>query len=101
MGYSDLASYGSPNVSTPHVDSLVSSGMKFTQWISGASICTPSRAALQTGRYAIRTGCLGNVERYRVIPTPSNPGGLDPSSHISMARALKEGGYYTGMSGKW
>ena len=101
MGYSDLASFGAPNVSTPHIDALAASGLKFTQWISGAPICTPSRASFQTGRYAIRTGCIGNVERYRVIPTPSNPHGLDPRAHVSLGRALKEGGYATGLSGKW
>ena len=101
MGYSDLASYGAPNVSTPNVDNLMATGMRFTQWISGAPICTPSRASFQTGRYSIRTGCMGNVERYRVVPTPSNPGGLDPANHVSIARALKAGGYRTGMSGKW
>merc|ERR1719174_1494226 len=101
MGYSDIASFGRQNVSTPHLDHVVTQGMKFTQWISAAPICTPSRAALQTGRYPIRTGCMGNVERYRVIPTPSNPGGLDPSTQLSLARVLKDSGYVTGMSGKW
>ena len=102
MGYSDTAAFGSPNASTPHIDALVSSGMKFTQWISAASICTPSRASLQTGRYPIRTGCMGNVEQFRVIPTPASPGGLDPRTETSLAAALKQRGYArTGYSGKW
>jgi steryl-sulfatase len=101
MGYSDTAVFGSPNHTTPHFDALVNSGMKFTQWISAAPICTPSRAALQTGRYPIRTGCMGNVEKYRVIPTPSSPGGLDPTEHLTLAHALRQAGYATGMSGKW
>ena len=51
---------------------------------------------------SIRTGCMGNVERYRVVPTPSNGGGLDPDKHISIARALRDGANYaTGMAGKW
>jgi arylsulfatase A-like enzyme len=100
MGYSDLAAFGSPNVSTPHVDKLVSQGMKFTQWISAAPICTPSRAAFQTGRYPIRTGCMANTNSHRVIPTPSSPGGLDPAKHVSLATALRSAGYRTGMSGK-
>lgn len=99
MGYSDIASFGSPNVSTPNIDGLVKNGIKFTQWISGASICTPSRASLMTGRYPIRTGCIGNVERYRIIPTPANPHGLDPSTQVSLASALKKAGYNTGMAG--
>jgi len=101
MGYSDLAIFGSPNVSTPHIDDLVRRGTKFTQWVSAAPICTPSRAALQTGRYPIRTGCIGNVEARRVVPMPSSPGGLDPAQHMSIATALKKAGYATGMSGKW
>jgi len=69
---------GRQNVSTPHTDRLIRSGIQFTQWISAAPICTPSRAALQTGRYPIRTGCMGDEEKFRVIPTPSNPhGNLD------------------------
>ena len=101
MGYSDLATFGSPNVSTPHIDGLAASGTKFTSWLSAAPICTPSRAALQTGRYPIRTGCVGNSVARRVIPTPTSPGGLDPDKHLSIAAVLKRVGYRTGMSGKW
>eukprot|EP00658_Telonema_sp_P-2_P013189 TRINITY_DN14998_c0_g1_i1.p1 TRINITY_DN14998_c0_g1~~TRINITY_DN14998_c0_g1_i1.p1 ORF type:complete len:511 (+),score=34.21 TRINITY_DN14998_c0_g1_i1:259-1791(+) len=54
-----------------------------------------------TGRYAIRTGCVGVEEARRVIPTPTNPGGLDPDQHLSIATALKHAGYRTGMAGKW
>ena len=101
MGWSDLGAFGSPNASTPHIDALIGRGVKLTSLLAAAPICTPSRAALQTGRYPIRTGCMGNVERYRVIPTPANPHGLDPQTHVSLATALKRGGYRTGMSGKW
>jgi arylsulfatase A-like enzyme len=73
MGYSDLSVYGSKNHSTPNIERLAKRGTRFTNWISGSSICTPSRASIQTGRYAARTGCTGNVEQYRVIPTPSSP----------------------------
>eukprot|EP00939_MAST-03C_sp_MAST-3C-sp1_P005317 g5317.t1 len=101
MGYGDLEAFGSPNVSTPKIDALISRGMKMKHFVSAAPICTPSRAALQTGRYPARTGCIGNVEQYRVLPTPSSPHGLDPKEHISIAKALKGVGYKTGMSGKW
>ena len=52
MGWSDLGCFGSPNNTSPEIDSLVGRGLRFTQWVSGSSICTPSRASIQTGRYA-------------------------------------------------
>eukprot|EP00938_MAST-03A_sp_MAST-3A-sp1_P005480 g5480.t1 len=102
MGYSDLSVYGSKNHSTPNVERIAKRGTRFTNWVSASSICTPSRASIQTGRYAVRTGCTGNVEQYRVIPTPSSPYGLDPNTEISLARALsKHGNYTTSLFGKW
>eukprot|EP01052_Picozoa_sp_SAG31_P020135 SAG31_NODE_1500_length_8090_cov_10.522588_12_plen_665_part_00 len=62
--------------------------------------CPGAGAALQTGRYPIRTGCMGNAERNRVVPTPSNPSGLDPATQLSVAAAVKRAGYATGMAGK-
>ena len=44
---------------------------------------------------------MGDEEKFRVIPTPSNPHGLDPATQMSIATALKQAGYRTGMSGKW
>jgi arylsulfatase A-like enzyme len=49
LGYGDLGCFGRQNISTPNIDSLAADGIKFTQWLSADSICTPSRAALQTG----------------------------------------------------
>lgn len=83
MGYSDLPDFGSPNATTPHISRLIASGMKFTQWISAAPICTPSRAALQTGRYPIGTGCMGNVERYHVIPRSTRTAWTRPRRPVS------------------
>ena len=59
-----MGCFGRKNVSTPHIDSLVASGVKFTQWISAAPICTPSRAALQTGR-------CGTLQRQEIEPLPA------------------------------
>lgn len=102
MGYSDLSVFGSKNHSTPSIERLAKRGTRFTNWVSASSICTPSRASIQTGRYPVRTGCTGNVEQYRVIPTPSSPYGLDPDSEISLARALSDyGNYSTSLFGKW
>jgi arylsulfatase A-like enzyme len=56
MGYGDLGLYGAPTTSTPHIDRLGAEGTVLTQWYSAHAICTPSRAAMMTGRYAWRTG---------------------------------------------
>ncbi|MEX0771469.1 MAG: sulfatase-like hydrolase/transferase, partial [Balneolaceae bacterium] len=56
MGYGDLSSYGSPNIRTPHLDKMASEGQKWTNFYAAASVCTPSRAGLLTGRYPVRSG---------------------------------------------
>lgn len=56
LGYGDLGCYGNGSVNTPNIDSIARDGVKMTQHISAASTCTPSRSALLTGRYPIRTG---------------------------------------------
>lgn len=56
MGYGDLSCFGRANISTPNVDSIARDGVKFTQWLSAASVCTPSRAGLQTGRLPYGNG---------------------------------------------
>jgi arylsulfatase A-like enzyme len=100
MGYSDLGCYGSQNNSSPNIDQLAAEGLRFTQWMSAASVCTPSRAALQTGRLARRFGMTANVLPWRLLITPSQSTGL-PASERTVATELKELGYRTGMSGKW
>jgi len=98
MGYGDLGSFGSKAHATPNLDAMVEHGMKFTQWISAASICTPSRAALMTGRYPIRSGMAHNTIRTFVMP--EQPTGL-PRDELTFAELLKADGYKTGMAGKW
>ncbi len=96
-----MGAFGRANISTPHVDSLARDGLKFTQWLSAAPICTPSRAGLQTGRLPHRFGMTGNVEPYRVMAFPCQAGGL-PATELTIAEALRDGaGYATGISGKW
>ena len=56
MGYGDISSYGHPTIRTPNLDMMSSEGQKWTQFYSAASVCTPSRAALLTGRLPIRNG---------------------------------------------
>jgi len=57
LGYGDIGCYGA-NFATPNIDSLADTGVRFTQWYSAAPVCSPSRAALMTGRYPARTGII-------------------------------------------
>ena len=93
LGYGDLSSYGSPTILTPNLDRLATEGIKLTSFYAAAPACTPSRAALLTGRYAIRMG-LANVLM------PEAEIGM-PSEELTLAEALRKQGYATGMVGKW
>lgn len=97
LGYGDLGCYGHPTLRTPHLDRLAAEGMRFTSFYSAAEVCTPSRAALLTGRLPLRSGmCHDNR---RVLFTNS-AGGL-PANEITLAAALKKRGYATACIGKW
>ena len=56
LGYGDLGCYGSPGIRTPELDRMAAQGLRFTDFYAGGSLCTPSRAAMLTGRLAIRSG---------------------------------------------
>src|SRR5262245_26252201 len=66
LGYGDLSCYGHPTIRTPHLDRMASEGMRFTDFYVAGCVCTPSRAALLTGRLPIRNGMAGSEKR-RVI----------------------------------
>lgn len=98
MGYSQ-PSYqplGGDNgtIATPHIDQLASEGMVFTDWYSAFHVCSPSRAAMVTGRLPIRTGIGPGVLSSEAI------GGL-PNNETTFAEALSQAGYITGAMGKW
>lgn len=99
MGYGDLGCFGSPSIRTPHLDRMAAEGMRFTDFYSASEVCTPSRAALLTGRYAIRSGMCG-MEGTRRVLFPDSKGGL-PQTETTLATALRKRGYATAQIGKW
>ncbi|MBL9157956.1 MAG: sulfatase [Verrucomicrobiales bacterium] len=99
LGYGDLGCYGSPTIRTPQIDRMAAEGMRFTDFYSAAEVCSPSRAALLTGRYPIRSGMVPGPMGKRVLFSQSK-GGL-PASELTLASALKAKGYATAHVGKW
>ncbi|MBI5771543.1 MAG: sulfatase [Verrucomicrobia bacterium] len=97
LGYGDLGCYGHPTIRTPNLDRMAREGMRFTDFYSAAEVCTPSRAALLTGRYPIRSGMCN--DRFRVLRSVST--GHLPESEITLAEQLKGRGYATTIIGKW
>lgn len=97
LGYGDLGCYGHPTIRTPNLDRMAREGARFTEFYSAAEVCTPSRAALLTGRYPIRSGMCHN--QFRVLRNIAT-GGL-PHSEITLAETLKKQGYSTACIGKW
>ena len=97
MGYGDLGCYGHPTIRTPNLDRMAAEGQKWTNFYVGASVCTPSRAALMTGRLPIRSGMCSNKRR---VLFPDSASGL-PKGEVTIAEALKAQGYTTACVGKW
>jgi len=97
MGYGDVGSYGHPTIKTPNLDMMSYEGQKWTQFYSASSVCTPSRAALMTGRLPIRNGMIGSKAR---VLFPNSDFGL-PASELTIAEKLKDNGYKTAAIGKW
>ena len=99
LGYGDLGAYGHPTIRTPNLDQMAVEGQKWTNFYVAAPVCSPSRAALLTGRLPVRTGMYGTIERTRVL-FPDSPDGLS-GREITLAEALKDRGYATAAFGKW
>ncbi len=93
MGYGDFGLYSEGRVHTPTLDELAAQGIRLTQHYAGSAVCSPSRAALLTGRYPIRIGAV----------TPQEVLGNDRIAlgEATIADSFKSAGYTTGMVGKW
>ena len=97
LGYGDLASYGHPNIRTPHLDRMAEEGQRWTSFYAQAPVCSPSRATLLTGRVHLRSGMFG---RRSGVFFPDSRAGL-PDEEVTLAEALGDLGYTTGIVGKW
>ena len=93
LGYGDLGCYGNERIPTPNCDRLAKEGLRFAQAYTAASVCTPARYSLLTGRYPWRTWLKSSV-------VGNTPALIDPDT-FTMADLFKEAGYATAVIGKW
>ena len=111
LGWTDLGSFGSTFYETPHLDRLAENGMRFTDAYAACQVCSPTRAALLTGRYPPRTGITDFIgapppehDRYRQLNFRLLPAPYDrhlPSGTVTFADAFQDAGYHTFFLGKW
>ena len=97
LGYGELSCQGNREIPTPHIDSIANNGVRFTSGYVAGPNCSPSRAGLLTGRIPTRFG-------YEFNPTGAlneQSGFGLPQGEITIAEALHDGGYTTGLIGKW
>ncbi|XP_054576241.1 arylsulfatase D-like [Eptesicus fuscus] len=99
LGIGDLGCYGNNTLRTPNIDRLAGEGVRLTQHLAAAPLCTPSRAAFLTGRHAFRSG-MDASDGYRALQWNGGSGGL-PENETTFARILQQRGYATGLIGKW
>lgn len=97
LGYGDLGVQGDRQVATPNIDALAAKGVRLTDFYANHPVCSPSRAALLTGRYQHRMGFEFNSG----APRNTSPIFGLPPSELTIAQRLKAVGYATGMFGKW
>lgn len=93
LGYGDIGTFGATDIRTPNIDGLAANGIKLTSFYSASPVCSPTRAALITGRYPRRLG----IDH---VFFPESFTGI-PSEEVTIAEALKGNGYRTAIFGKW
>jgi len=97
LGYGDLGSFGSEMIRTPNIDAIGERGITFRDFHANGAVCTPTRAALLTGRYPQRAGLEGVI--YARGQTRQT--GMDPAATHCLTRTFRDRGYATGVYGKW
>jgi arylsulfatase A-like enzyme len=104
LGWTDCGCYGSDYYETPHIDRLASAGMKFTAAYSACTVCSPTRAALLTGKYPARLHLtdfiLGVARPFEKLREPDWQRYL-PLEEVTIAERLRQLGYVTALIGKW
>jgi arylsulfatase A-like enzyme len=96
LGYGDLSSYGAIDLQTPNIDSLMNAGMRFDRFYANCPVCSPTRAALLSGRYPDLVGVPGVIRTH----PPDSWGYLDPEA-VMLPEQLKLAGYHNAIIGKW
>ena len=94
LGYDDIGCFGAKEIATPNLDRMAQRGMRFTDFYAPASVCTPSRASILTGRYS------GRLKRLRNILNPGARGIL-AEEETTIGTVLRKAGYRTALVGKW
>jgi len=110
LGYSDLHCYGNELVETPHIDQLAKEGVRFTRAYASCTVCSPTRAALMTGRNPVTVDITDWIPGHQDSRGGPGPGDMFvvprfnqhlPLGEITIAEQLKEAGYASASIGKW
>ena len=96
LGYADVSCYGRPDLSTPNIDRIAKTGVRFLQAYANSAVCSATRTALITGRYQYRL----DIGLEEPLPIGGRDVGL-PAEHPTLPSLLRKAGYGTTLAGKW